>query len=112
MSTSEVLNNTKDKTKSLIQKNFIKNVNAKGLSTTKTIFRHLLKNIVIPIIPKIGNQFSTLVTFAIITETIFSWPGIGRWLLFAMEHQSLEVTKFSFEESILCKENEKFLLLI
>ena len=87
--TSEVLNNTKDKTKSLIQKNFIKNANAKGLSTTKTIFRHLLKNIVIPIIPKIGNQFSTLVTFAIITETIFSWPGIGRWLLFAMEHQNL-----------------------
>jgi cationic peptide transport system permease protein len=43
-----------------------------------------LRNALPPIIPKFGVQLSSMLTFAIITESIFNWPGIGRWLLDAL----------------------------
>ena len=42
---------------------------------------HALRNALLPVIKQIGLQFSTLITLAMITEVIFSWPGIGRWLI-------------------------------
>ena len=54
---------------------------AKGATRTKAIFRHALKNALIPVITVLALQFGSLLTGAIITEQIFSWPGLGRLLL-------------------------------
>jgi ABC-type dipeptide/oligopeptide/nickel transport system permease component len=57
---------------------YIQTARAKGLSTTAVLFRHGLRNALIPIITILGLQFGTLLAGTIVTETIFSWPGIGR----------------------------------
>jgi ABC-type dipeptide/oligopeptide/nickel transport system permease component len=54
---------------------------AKGVSRVKAIFRHALKNAMIPVITVLALQFGSLLTGAIITEEIFSWPGLGRLLI-------------------------------
>jgi ABC-type dipeptide/oligopeptide/nickel transport system permease component len=54
---------------------------AKGVSRAEAIFRHALKNALIPVITVLALQFGSLLTGAIITEQIFSWPGLGRLLL-------------------------------
>ncbi len=54
---------------------------AKGVTRVKAIFRHALKNALIPVITVLALQFGSLLTGAIITEQIFSWPGLGRLLL-------------------------------
>ncbi|MBV8518242.1 MAG: ABC transporter permease [Acidobacteria bacterium] len=54
---------------------------AKGVTRAKAIFRHALKNALIPVITILALQFGSLLTGAIITEQIFSWPGLGRLLV-------------------------------
>jgi len=54
---------------------------AKGVSRVRAIFRHALKNAMIPVITVLALQFGSLLTGAIITEQIFSWPGLGRLLI-------------------------------
>jgi peptide/nickel transport system permease protein len=54
---------------------------AKGVTRAKAIFRHALKNAMIPVITVLALQFGSLLTGAIITEQIFSWPGLGRLLI-------------------------------
>ncbi len=57
---------------------YVRSARAKGLSTGAVLFRHALRNALIPIITILGLQFGTLLAGTIVTETIFSWPGIGR----------------------------------
>jgi ABC-type dipeptide/oligopeptide/nickel transport system permease component len=54
---------------------------SKGVTKAKAIFRHALRNALIPVITVVGLQFGSLLTGAIITEQIFSWPGLGRLLI-------------------------------
>ncbi|KKO44183.1 peptide ABC transporter permease [Arsukibacterium ikkense] len=63
------------------EQNYIKTARAKGLSRGQVLYRHGLRNALLPVIRQIGLQFSTLITLAMLTEVIFSWPGIGRWLI-------------------------------
>lgn len=60
---------------------YIRAARAKGLSSQQIIFRHAIRNALIKIIRHVGLQFANLVTIAMVTEVIFSWPGIGRWLI-------------------------------
>ena len=60
---------------------FIKFAKSKGLSNFRIITFHLLKYILVPIITVIGLQFSVLMAFAVITESIFAWPGMGRLII-------------------------------
>ena len=57
---------------------YVRTARAKGLSTSAVLFRHAFRNALIPIITILGLQFGTLLAGKIVTETIFSWPGIGR----------------------------------
>ena len=57
---------------------YIRTARAKGLSEPTVVYRHALRNAMIPIITVLGLQFGALLAGAIVTETIFSWPGIGR----------------------------------
>jgi ABC-type dipeptide/oligopeptide/nickel transport system permease component len=57
---------------------YVRTARAKGLSASAVLFRHAFRNALIPIITILGLQFGTLLAGTIVTETIFSWPGIGR----------------------------------
>ncbi|MCM0147232.1 ABC transporter permease subunit [Photobacterium galatheae] len=85
--TTEVIRLTRASVADIMQQNFIKVAQTKGLSMGEIIMRHVMKNAIPPIIPKLGMQFSTMMTFAMLTESIFNWPGIGRWLLDAIATQ-------------------------
>lgn len=60
---------------------YIRAAKAKGLTFNQIVFRHAVRNSLIMIVRHIGLQFANLVTLAMVTEVIFSWPGIGRWLI-------------------------------
>jgi dipeptide transport system permease protein len=60
---------------------YVRTARAKGLSPARVIGVHALRNALIPVVTTIGLQVSTLIAGAILTETIFSWPGIGKWMV-------------------------------
>ena len=60
---------------------FVKFARAKGLSERRIVSVHVLKNIMIPIVTVVGVEFGSLIAFAIVTETIFAWPGMGKLLI-------------------------------
>ena len=64
----------------VLRADYIRTAHAKGLRETVVLFRHALKNAFLPIITIIGIQTSSLMAGAVLTETIFSWPGIGKWV--------------------------------
>jgi peptide/nickel transport system permease protein len=64
----------------VLQEDYIRTANAKGLAERVVLFRHALKNAFLPVITIIGIQAGTLLAGAVLTETIFSWPGIGKWV--------------------------------
>jgi ABC-type dipeptide/oligopeptide/nickel transport system permease component len=66
---------------------YVRTARAKGLATRVVIFRHALRNALIPIITILGLQFGTLLAGTIVTETIFSWPGIGRLTIQAISER-------------------------
>ncbi len=68
----------------VMSKNYVRAARIKGLSYYQIVTQHVLRNAIPPIIPKFGVQLSSMLTLAIITESIFNWPGIGRWLLDAL----------------------------
>jgi peptide/nickel transport system permease protein len=61
-----------------LNEDYVRTARAKGLSERKVIYKHVLKNGLIPVVTVLGLQFGVLLAGAIITETIFSWPGLGR----------------------------------
>ncbi len=61
-----------------LSSDYVRTARAKGLSTFRVLTQHALRNALIPIITILGLQFGTLLAGTIVTETIFSWPGIGR----------------------------------
>jgi peptide/nickel transport system permease protein len=64
----------------VLSQDYIRTARAKGLLERWVIFKHALKNALLPVVTIIGLQFGTLLSGAILTETIFSWPGIGSWI--------------------------------
>ena len=60
---------------------FVKFARAKGLSTHRVILVHVLKNILIPIVTVLGLEFGVILAFAVVTETIFAWPGMGKLII-------------------------------
>ena len=57
---------------------------ARGVSRTRAVLRHAFPNSLIPIVTVLGLQFGALLTGAVITETVFAWPGVGRLLIQAI----------------------------
>jgi len=66
---------------------YIRTARAKGLPERTVVYRHALRNAMIPIITVLGLQFGALLAGAIVTETIFSWPGIGRLTIQAISNR-------------------------
>jgi ABC-type dipeptide/oligopeptide/nickel transport system permease component len=65
----------------IMTEEYIKTAWAKGLPPRKVIFKHALRNVLIPVVTITGLQFGEMIAFAIVTETIFQWPGMGNLLL-------------------------------
>ena len=63
---------------------YVKFARAKGLSTKRIIFVHVMKNIMIPVVTVMGLEFGSLIGFSVVTETIFAWPGMGKLLINAI----------------------------
>ncbi|QDL54604.1 ABC transporter permease subunit [Rhodoferax aquaticus] len=65
----------------VLGEDYIRTARAKGLSNMRVVALHALRNALIPVVTVIGLQIGVLFTGAILTETIFSWPGVGKWLI-------------------------------
>jgi len=68
----------------ILRQDFIRTAKSKGLSKKVVIYRHALKNALIPVVTIIGLSFGSLLSGAVLTETIFSWPGLGRYIVNAL----------------------------
>jgi cationic peptide transport system permease protein len=71
----------------VMEKPYIIAAKSRGFTQAQIFFKHGLKNALLPILPILALQMSTLITNAMVVETIFSWPGIGNWLIQAIYQQ-------------------------
>jgi peptide/nickel transport system permease protein len=64
----------------VLQQDYIRTARAKGLREQAVLFKHALRNALLPVVTIVGLQTGILLSGAILTETIFAWPGIGKWI--------------------------------
>ena len=77
----------------VLSDDYVRTARAKGASHTRAVFRHALPNAAIPIANIAGLQASTLLTGAVLTETVFSWPGVGSYLVSAVQENDYMVVQ-------------------
>jgi dipeptide transport system permease protein len=65
----------------VLEEDYVRTARAKGLSPYRVIGIHALRNALIPVVTVIGLSVGSLLAGAVLTETIFSWPGVGKWLI-------------------------------
>src|SRR6056297_66178 len=78
---SQIVRVTRSSMLDVLSEDYVRTARAKGLPYRKIIYKHALKNALIPVITVIGLQMGKLLAGAILTETVFSWPGTGRLLI-------------------------------
>ena len=78
---SLVIRLTRAGMKETLQQDYIKFARAKRLSTRRVIFIHAFRNILIPIVTVLGLEMGSVIAFAVVTETVFSWPGMGKLII-------------------------------
>ncbi len=74
----------------VMKNNYIRVARIRGLSNLQIIVKHVLHNAIPPVLPKIGAQLSSMMALVFVTESIFNWPGIGRWLLDALFNRDFQ----------------------
>lgn len=79
----------------ILPADFVRTARAKGVTETGVIGRHALRNALLPIITVLGLDVGNYLTGSILTETIFSWPGVGRYVLLAIEKRDLPAVQGS-----------------
>ncbi|MCZ8073095.1 MAG: ABC transporter permease subunit [Paucibacter sp.] len=77
----------------VLREDYIRAARAKGLSPARVVLRHGLRNALIPVLTVIGMQTGSLLAGAVLTETIFSWPGIGKWLIDSIARRDYPVVQ-------------------
>jgi dipeptide transport system permease protein len=77
----------------VLREDYMRTARAKGLSPARVVFVHGLRNALVPVVTVIGLQVGGLLGGAVITETIFSWPGIGKWLIDAIGRRDYPVVQ-------------------
>ena len=75
----------------VLRQDYIKTAKAKGLSQFKVVYKHGLRNALIPVITTVGIQFGVTLGGAILTESIFAWPGVGKWMYDAVSQRDYMV---------------------
>jgi dipeptide transport system permease protein len=77
----------------VLREDYVRTAKAKGLSPARVVFVHALRNALVPVITVIGLLVGTLLGGAVLTETIFSWPGVGKWLIDAIGRRDYPVVQ-------------------
>lgn len=77
----------------VLRQDYMRTARAKGLSPARVVLHHGLRNALIPIVTVLGLQVGSLLGGAVLTETIFSWPGIGKWLIDAIARRDYPVVQ-------------------
>ena len=77
----------------VLREDYVRTARAKGLSPARVVFVHALRNALVPVVTIIGLQIGTLLGGAVLTETIFSWPGVGKWLIDAIGRRDYPVVQ-------------------
>ena len=77
----------------VLREDYVRTARAKGLSPSRVIFVHALRNALVPVVTVIGLQVGSLLGGAVLTETIFSWPGVGKWLIDAIGRRDYPVVQ-------------------
>ncbi len=77
----------------VLREDYIRTARAKGLAPNRILVVHALRNALIPVITVIGLQVGSLLAGAVLTETIFSWPGIGKWLIDSIARRDYPVVQ-------------------
>jgi len=77
----------------LMGDDFVRTARAKGVKERLVLFRHILRNALIPIITIVGLRFGYMLGGAIITETVFAWPGMGRLLVMSVKHRDIPMVQ-------------------
>ncbi len=78
---SLVLRLTRAGVREILPMDYIKFARAKGLSPARVIFVHVLKNIMIPVVTVVGLELGSTIAFAVVTESVFAWPGMGKLII-------------------------------
>lgn len=73
----------------VLQSDFVRTARAKGLNETRVVLSHGFRNALLPVVTVLGLDFGSYLTGSILTETIFSWPGVGRYVLTAIDKRDL-----------------------
>lgn len=73
----------------MLQSDFVRTARAKGIGEGGAVLRHAFRNALLPVITVLGLDFGSYLTGSILTETIFSWPGVGRYVLNAIDKRDL-----------------------
>jgi len=87
----------------VLQEDYVRTAKAKGLGRNLVLFRHALKNAALPVVTIVGLQMGTLLAGAVLTETIFSWPGIDAGYMMAfwdVTIPSFKVARWSSHSSL------------
>ncbi|MBM3114899.1 ABC transporter permease [Jeongeupia naejangsanensis] len=81
---SLLLRLTASATREALRQDYVRFARARGLHPARIVFVHVFKNILIPIVTVSGLEFGSLIAFAVVTETVFAWPGMGKLLIEAI----------------------------
>lgn len=85
LNTALVIRLTRAGMRETLLTDYVKFAHAKGLSDGRVLFVHVLKNILIPLVTVLGLELANIIAFAVVTETIFAWPGMGKLLIDSIE---------------------------
>jgi dipeptide transport system permease protein len=77
----------------VLREDYVRTARAKGLPPLRVVFVHALRNALVPVVTVIGLLVGTLLGGAVLTETIFSWPGVGKWLIDAISRRDYPVVQ-------------------
>jgi peptide/nickel transport system permease protein len=85
-----------------LTEDYIVTARAKGVSETNVVFKHALKNASLPLITAAALSFGFLLSGAIITEGVYSWPGLGRWIFDAIGYNDYNILQALFYIIAVC----------
>lgn len=78
----------------VLNQDYIRTAQAKGLPTRNTVWKHALRNALLPVLTIVGLSLATLVSGSVVTETVFAWPGVGRLILTSVVHRDYPTLQF------------------
>jgi peptide/nickel transport system permease protein len=78
---SLVIRLTRSGTREAIEQDYVRFARAKGMTETRIVGVHVLRNVLVPVVTVVGVEFGSVIAFAVVTESIFAWPGMGKLLI-------------------------------